>query len=204
MIQSVVAQYQNVAANWLPDDLRQEASLGLLKAAERFDPRHGVVFGTYAKRFVRGRILHYIRKVGTNLIHEPAWLKEARYQVERDGGEGLTPFARDRVSRTESLFGEMAPLPHSLPTKDSSTGSAECWTKQADLRVLLDAVMRPLTDEERRVLLLYYVEGHTMAEIAETLGYCEYHIFKLRCGGLEKVRALIEELHLTRQELLAA
>ena len=39
------------------EDLRQEALLGLLEAAERFDPGRGTQFGTYAVHWIRKRLL---------------------------------------------------------------------------------------------------------------------------------------------------
>jgi len=43
------------------DDLRQVASLGLLKAAERYDHSRGVPFAAYAIPVIRGELRHYLR-----------------------------------------------------------------------------------------------------------------------------------------------
>jgi RNA polymerase sigma factor (sigma-70 family) len=52
------------------EDLQQVAREALVVAAHRFDPRHGVRFGTYAYRFVWGRLMHHIRDE-VRLIRHP-------------------------------------------------------------------------------------------------------------------------------------
>ena len=43
------------------DDLRQVAAIGLLKAADRYDPRRGVPFPAYAIPMIRGELRHHVR-----------------------------------------------------------------------------------------------------------------------------------------------
>ena len=50
------------------DDLLQIARLGLVKAAKRFDPARGVLFGTLAYQCAQGEILHHLRRAGTILV----------------------------------------------------------------------------------------------------------------------------------------
>lgn len=44
-----------------PDDLLQEARIGLLKASRRFDPSRGVKFATYARLWVQGAVRDFVR-----------------------------------------------------------------------------------------------------------------------------------------------
>ena len=44
----------------LADDLIQEGNIGLMEAAERFDPEHGTTFLTYAGYWVRKRMQEYL------------------------------------------------------------------------------------------------------------------------------------------------
>ncbi len=43
------------------EDLLQVANLGLIKAAQRFDPDRGVKFSTYATALVDGELRHHLR-----------------------------------------------------------------------------------------------------------------------------------------------
>ena len=67
----IVADFKNLAYGLaksyqfcgLPlDDLRQEALLGLLDAAGKFDPGRGVLFSTYATWWIKKRLLHAARQ----------------------------------------------------------------------------------------------------------------------------------------------
>jgi RNA polymerase sigma factor (sigma-70 family) len=44
------------------DDLVQEASIGLLQAASRFDPSRGLSFATLARHRIDGAVLDYLRR----------------------------------------------------------------------------------------------------------------------------------------------
>lgn len=45
-------------------DLEQEAAIGLIKAVERFDPKRGCAFSSFAVPYVYGKILQYLRDKG--------------------------------------------------------------------------------------------------------------------------------------------
>lgn len=43
------------------DDLYHQGVIGLIKAVERFDPYAGYQFSSYATKFIKGEVLHYVR-----------------------------------------------------------------------------------------------------------------------------------------------
>lgn len=55
------------------DDLRQVAIIGLLKAAERFNPAGGRPFRPYARTYANGEIMHYLRDSGFAIKVPPTW-----------------------------------------------------------------------------------------------------------------------------------
>ncbi|MBM5783236.1 MAG: sigma-70 family RNA polymerase sigma factor [Cyanobacteria bacterium K_DeepCast_35m_m1_288] len=59
------------------DDLQQEAAIGLLKAARRYDPGHGSPrpghFRAYARPFINGEIRHYLRDKGFPISIPGRW-----------------------------------------------------------------------------------------------------------------------------------
>jgi RNA polymerase sigma-B factor len=62
------------------EDLLQVANLGLIKAAQRFDPSKGVHFSTYAVPVVEGEIRHHLRD--SLLLRQPRWVKKVYRQIE--------------------------------------------------------------------------------------------------------------------------
>lgn len=51
-------------------DLIQEGTVGLMEAVERYDPSLGVAFSLYALHRVRGRMLNFLRKNGSEVLLE--------------------------------------------------------------------------------------------------------------------------------------
>jgi len=69
------------------EDLLQVANLGLIKAAQRFDPEKGVRFSTYAVPVVEGEVRHHLRD--SLLLRQPRWVKKVYRQIE-DASATLT------------------------------------------------------------------------------------------------------------------
>ncbi len=55
------------------EDLRQVAIIGLLKAAERFNPTGGRPFRPYGRTYANGEIMHYLRDSGFAIKVPPTW-----------------------------------------------------------------------------------------------------------------------------------
>src|SRR5271155_6170989 len=70
------------------EDLLQVASLGLLKALDRFDPERGHAFASFAVPTILGEMRRYFRDSGW-AVHMPRGLQEQALRV-RDAQERLT------------------------------------------------------------------------------------------------------------------
>ncbi|WP_204103679.1 MULTISPECIES: sigma-70 family RNA polymerase sigma factor [Spirulina sp. CCY15215] len=55
------------------EDLEQTGYLGLIRAIDRFDPKQGRAFSSFALPYVRGEILHYLRDKGTIIKIPRRW-----------------------------------------------------------------------------------------------------------------------------------
>ena len=81
------------------EDLEQEATLGLIKAVERFDPNKGVAFSSFATPYINGAILQYLRDKG-HAIRLPQSQQTLEHKGRKLAGQlteklGKTPTASE-------------------------------------------------------------------------------------------------------------
>src|SRR3954447_8896127 len=93
------------------DDLVQVASLGLLKAIDRYDPANGATFSSYALPTMLGELRRHFRDRGW-AVRPPRTLQEHALLVERTTGEltntlGRSPTVTELVSATGLLLEEV-------------------------------------------------------------------------------------------------
>ncbi len=69
LVRAAARRYQ--ASGESPDDLVQVASIGALKAIDRFDLDRSTSLRAYAERFVEGELRHHLRDSGGGLLHLP-------------------------------------------------------------------------------------------------------------------------------------
>lgn len=93
------------------DDLVQVAQLGLLRAAERFDPSRATSFSAFAAATIRGELRHYFRDQGWSM-HVPRQLQDLRYRV-RVAGEQLCQRER-RTPKTGEVAQYLGVEPHQV------------------------------------------------------------------------------------------
>src|SRR5664279_907476 len=85
------------------EDLVQVANLGLIKAAQRFDPDRGARFSTYATAIVDGELRHHMRD--SLLLRQPRWVKKVYHDIQNKSAElmhrlGRPPDVAEPVSYT--------------------------------------------------------------------------------------------------------
>jgi RNA polymerase sigma-B factor len=193
------------------EDLVQVASLGLLKAIDRFDPSNGATFSSYALPTMLGELRRHFRDRGW-AVRPPRTLQEHALLVERATGEqirllGRSPAIDDLVEATglsveEVLEAREATAAHaatslSVPVggdDDSAVlgdlmGDDDPGFARADERATIDALLRSLTRREREILRLRMEEDLTQSEIGERVGLSQMHVSRV-------LRQILDKLHL--------
>ena len=195
------------------DDLIQVASLGLLKAIDRFDLSRGVKFSTYATATVVGELKRHFRDKGWAL-RVPRRLQEAGMKVGRTVTEmyqdlGRAPTIREIAERTglseedvlEAMETAHAYTTASLdaPADEEGGASVERFGKVEEAYELLEGwtsvapAIKSLPQRERTILYLRFFRGLTQTQIAEELGMSQMHVSRLLSRTLATLREQVAE-----------
>jgi RNA polymerase sigma-B factor len=197
------------------DDLLQVASLGLVKAVDRFDPARGTAFSSFAVPTILGELKRYFRDLGWS-VHVPRGAQEMALKVE-DAYQKLTvKHGRApsvgmlaeymELSIEDVLEGlETAAAHHSVsldaPHDDGEGGSGTLGDtfgedderfEFVEASITIAAAAQSLSARERRVLILRFVEDQTQTQIAELIGVSQMQVSRILRGALEKLRELTE------------
>jgi RNA polymerase sigma-B factor len=183
------------------DDLVQVASVGLLKAIDRFDPTRGTAFSSFAVPTIAGELKRYFRDKGWAL-KVPRDLQESAQRVNRTTDRlvhelGRTPtvaeIADDLAITPEQVLEareaatayRAEPLDRPFGDDQDATsvvdtlGADEPGYRQAEHSATLQAMLSVLSDREREVLRLRFAEDLTQSEISQRVGLSQMHISRL-------------------------
>jgi RNA polymerase sigma-B factor len=193
------------------DDLEQVASLGLLKAIDRFDVSRDVRFATFAVPTIAGELKRHFRDRGWMLrvpreVQElSARITRCRETLTRELGRSPTV---DEVAATvgagveavlEALRAADAyrmlsldePLAEGAGALDA-IGGDDAGYELAEQRVLLRRGLDELGAREREIVRLRYYEGLTQREIARAVGVSQMHVSRLIRRSIDTMRDSIE------------
>jgi RNA polymerase sigma-B factor len=196
------------------EDLVQVATIGLIKAVDRFDLARGVAFSTYATPTIVGEIKRHFRDRGWT-IRVPRRLQEIQAVINQavsDLGQelGRSPTVSELATRVgmseeeilEGLESANAYSPLSLDAPDPNGELGAVIEQLGDYDEALDAVVdretvKPLLDQldprAKRILLLRFFRNMTQSQIAEELGISQMHVSRLLSRTLADLRTALEE-----------
>jgi len=192
------------------DDLLQVASVGLLKAIDRFDPANGATFSSFALPTMLGELRRHFRDRGWT-VRPPRTLQEHALRVERVADDLLRQFGHsptvDELAEATGLSHERvleareAAAAHGVTSLSVRVGDGDDAAELGDLigieddgfaraddRVTVAALLRTLTQRERDILWLRMEEDLTQSEIGRRVGLSQMHVSRL-------LREILEKLH---------
>lgn len=187
------------------ENLECAGILGLVEAANQFDPARGVEFRTYAFHRIRGAILDELRRncplpqqvlqqwslirsiwerlgehVGTDVLIQQTGLTES--EVENT-------LAAVRLAQPEAWREELVHHDSVRSRGDAIDDALELEDQQ---RALAEAIEQ-LPDQMRTVLGLYYMEDLRLAEIGEVLELSESRISRILAQAQLRLKSLLEK-----------
>lgn len=193
------------------EDLQQVASLGLVKAIEGFDPAIGQSFPSYAAPTILGELKRHFRDRGRQM-HLARGLQERIALIDRAAEElptklGRAPSAADVAEQTgleleevlEAMVASSARRPYSLDAPVGADEESVALTETigredpgftaVEYGEVLAKGLEPLSEREREILHLRFVEDLTQSEIARRIGISQMHVSRLLRRTLEAVRS---------------
>jgi RNA polymerase sigma-B factor len=192
------------------DDLLQVASLGLIKAIDRFEPGRGTKFTSYAAPTILGELKRHFRDKGWAL-HVPRDLQERTLAVSRTTEElskqlGRSPRVREVAAemgcsvedvleaQEASASYEAASLnaPTARDDDEAATlidmmGDEDTTYELVESRDAIASTWKALPEVERQVLELRFMHDLTQREIGERIGYSQMHVSRLLRRALERL-----------------
>ena len=191
------------------EDVMQVASLGLLKAIDRFDPDRGLAFSSFAVPTMLGEVKRHFRDKSWT-VRPPRDLQELTLRVEQAttqlssqlGRAPSVPELSEHLSVSdedilEALEAGRARSATSLSAprgddEDSATlgdllGGDEDGFARAEDRATLAVLFAELTPRERTVLTLRFKQDMTQAEIGAIVGVSQMQVSRIIRGSIERL-----------------
>ena len=199
------------------DDLMQVASMGLVKAIDRFDPGRGTAFSTYAVPTILGELKRYFRDSGW-AVHVPRGMQERVMKLDQASQElhrrlGRSPSASELAGELDLSSEEVLEAMEAAsaydsisleeqrsessdsqePTYADSLGREEERYELVEYGATIAPTMKALSERERLILHLRFVEDLTQSEIADRIGVSQMHVSRLIRRALSRLRAVARE-----------
>ncbi len=195
------------------EDLEQVARLGLLKAIDGYDDERANSFGAYATPTILGELRRHFRDRSW-AMRVPRDLKEAMPRIRSAIADLATEKGRmpdtaevaeatnlDEGEVNEALAASTAARPASLDAPASvrmvdegavplveQVGIDDEHLDQVEYNVMLEQRLEQLSDRDREVLHLSFVEDLTQSEIGKRVGVSQMQVSRILRSSLERLR----------------
>ncbi|WP_328564552.1 RNA polymerase sigma factor SigF [Streptomyces coelicoflavus] len=186
------------------EDIVQTGMIGLIKAIDRFELSREVEFTSFALPYIVGEIKRFFRDT-TWAVHVPRRLQELRVELARAREELSSRLDREptvaelatlmNIGENEVVEGQIASNGYNSSSLDAAlTGDGPengesvladfIGVEEDGLRLVEDfhslaPLMAELSERDRQIIHLRFVEEATQAEIGERLGCSQMHVSRL-------------------------
>ena len=204
LVLSVIQRFTGRGEN--PDDLFQVGCIGLMKAIDNFDITQNVRFSTYAVPMIIGEIRRYLRD--NNSIRVSRSIKDTAYKAMQvkekimaetqeeptvqQIAEKLGIPSEDVVIALESIVN---PISLYDPVYSDGGDTIYVLDQVGDNNddnnwldeIALKEAIKNLSDREKKILSLRFMQGMTQMEVSEEIGISQAQVSRLEKGALKKI-----------------
>ena len=196
------------------DDLVQVASLGLVKAIDRFDPERGIAFSSFAVPTILGELKRYFRDAGWS-VRVPRGTQELAIKVEQIQRKLTAKTGRPPTFNEIAQYAEIsveavldaleaAGAHHAvsldIPREDSegeigtlgdAIGEIDERFDLIDDATSIGEVAKQLSERERQVLALRFIADLTQTQIAAEIGVSQMQVSRILRKSLDRLEELV-------------
>ncbi len=206
LVLSVIQRFTSRGEN--PDDLFQVGCIGLIKAIDNFDPIHEVMFSTYGVPMISGEVKRFLRD--NNAVRVSRSMRDTAYramqikeQLTNENGKepNITEIAKrmelppedvvialesivEPVSLYEPVFSDGGDTIYIMDQVKGGTTDGD-WLEEIAMR----EAIRDLTDRERKILSMRFIDGKTQTEVAGEIGISQAQVSRLEKGAMSRIKA---------------
>ena len=206
LVLSVIQRFTSRGEN--PDDLFQVGCIGLIKAIDNFDPSHEVMFSTYGVPMISGEVKRFLRD--NNAVRVSRSMRDTAYramqikeQLTNENGKepNITEIAKrmelppedivialesivEPVSLYEPVFSDGGDTIYIMDQVKGGTTDGD-WLEEIAMR----GAIRDLTDRERKILSMRFIDGKTQTEVAGEIGISQAQVSRLEKGAMSRIKA---------------
>ena len=201
-------------------DLVSYGMFGLIDAIEKYETDRAVKFETYASARIRGAIIDELRAIDwiprsvrtkaravdrafselEGELRRPPSENEVANRLEIGVGElrsTFTQLSTVNVAALDELVGSGPDRASSMSLldtlEDPGASDPAAFIEVQETKVLLARAIERLGEREKIVLVLYYYESMTLAEIGKVLGVTESRISQMHTAAMLRLRATLQE-----------
>ena len=205
LVLSVVKRFVGRGEN--PDDLFQIGCIGLIKSIDNFDINQNVRFSTYAVPMIIGEMRRHLRD--NSAVRVSRSIKDTAYKAMQVKERLTTTLKREpnvseiakelQMPREEIVIAlESIVEPISLydPVYSDSGDTVYVLDQIGDSNddknwldeICLKEAIKNLSDREKKILTLRFMQGKTQMEVSNEIGISQAQVSRLEKNAMEKIK----------------
>ena len=195
------------------EDISSYGVEGLIDAVEKYSPKMGARFETYALVRIRGNIIDKVRSqdfLPRSVRRKIRDVKEAQEDLKRQFGRAATNteianYLGIEKEKVEQLLADDTTITSIYDKKNAGDGDIEIIDtiedahtlapheklEEKDIKKELEDALKRLPERERTIMVLYYHENMTLKEIGDAINVSESRVSQLHAQAIMKLKNLL-------------
>lgn len=197
------------------EDISSYGVEGLIDAVEKYTPKMGARFETYALVRIRGNIIDKVRSqdfLPRSVRRKIRDVKDAQEILKKQYGRTATNteianYLGIEREKVEQLLAEDTTITSIYDKKGAADSDIEIidtiedshnlapheQLEEKDVKKELEAALKRLPERERTIMVLYYHENMTLKEIGDAINISESRVSQLHAQAIMKLKNLLSE-----------